>query len=347
MKSIFLEKELEYKGYRILTITDDGYLWVSSKYNIFKSIDRGRNFLFQANFNFNRIYGIVSNSRIIYRFLRGGFHDLVVFPDGTLVGIVPHWIVHAKANSNFFAPTFRIQRGTRPLNLAITQKGHLYFGEYFNNPKRKEVYIYASEDKGIHWEICYVFPKGTIRHVHRIIYDSYRKGLIILTGDEEKECQVLFTPDNFKTIDVLISGGQEVRFATAIPMPLGLILPTDTPLDQNYIKFLDNNGKLHKLCKLPGSSFYSCQVKSFYFISTGVEPSKFNKCRSATLWASKNGFDWEKIFEKKKDIWPSKLFQYGNIILPSGRNPSNYLFATTMALSRCDNVLHCWHLTFN
>ncbi|MFH1897593.1 MAG: hypothetical protein ABH886_05060 [Candidatus Desantisbacteria bacterium] len=328
-------------NYRVLSVSEKGELWASNGYKVCCSHNYGEDFEFIAKYKTSIIQKVTTQFRSINRILRGGFHDLIILND-SIIGIVPHYIVRAKKGSNQFVSVFHIKRGTRPLSLANTPEGYLYFGEYFNNPNRDEVYIYESRDEGCNWEVCHTFLKSSIRHVHKILYDHYRKGLLVLTGDEGHECKVLFTSDNFQTMDEIISGNQQARAVSAIPIHEGIILPTDTPLEQNYIQFLDNNGKLHQICPIPGSSFYACRAGSYFFISTAVEPSEVNRSCLATLWGSKNGFNWKQIFQAKKDIYPSKLFQYGNIILPCGVNNSSYLFATTVALNGCDGVMHRW-----
>ena len=39
-----------------------------------------------------------------------------------------------------------------------------------------------------------------------------------------------------------------------------------------------------------------------------------------------------------------RLFQYGNIILPRGRNDTNVLAATGMAVRGEDDVMHLWRV---
>jgi len=345
MNTRMLSKDTGTKqGYRVLFISNMCDLWLSRNNKIFISSDYGRSLKLFAEFKLPFIENIFNQWRIYSRLTRSGFHDLAIMPTGRIVGIFHHHIVAYEEKSDEFITTFDIQRGSRPLSLAMTPDEKLYFGEYFSNERREDVHVYTSHDGGKQWNICYTFSKGSIRHIHNIIYDPYRKGLLILTGDEDKESYVFLTKDKFSTVEPILKNGQKARALTAIPIKEGIILPTDTPLEQNYIQFLDNSGKLHQLCPIPGSAFYSCRVGPYFFISTGVEPSRVNKLKYATIYASKNCFDWKCVFKAKKDILPSKLFQYGNIFFPKGLNNTGYLFFTTVALSGCDQVLHCWEV---
>jgi hypothetical protein len=329
---------------RVLFCTEKSSLYLSNGYSVYTMNYNSDIFSFYGKCILPKKYYLSYYSRIFYRFFRSGFHDMLITNNETAIGVVPHYIVRKEIGSKKFVPVFKIKRGTRPLNICYTPDDYLYFGEYFSNSERKEIYIYRSEDDGHHWNIVYTFPKGSIRHIHKILYDPYRKGLLVLTGDIGNECKVLFTPDNFKTVDELISGSQQARAVTAIITKKGIILPTDTPLEQNYIQFLDNHGKLNKISKIPGSCFYSCKVRDRFFISTAVEPSKINKNLYATLWGSKDGFNWKLVFKAKKDILSGKLFQYSNVILPNGINNSNYLFVTGIALKEIDGVTLRWRL---
>lgn len=336
-------------GLRVLTVTPGGGLWAGRGYEILFSPDHGRTFVPRATYDAERWQNLGARWRLSARLLRSGFHDLVELPDGSLVGVVPRWIVHARPGSSRFERALRVRRGTRPLALALAPEGLLYFGEYFANPQREEVYVYVSTDGGRHWEVCYVFPRGRIRHVHRLLFDPFRQAMVVLTGDETSECKVLLTTDGFRSLTELRSGGQEVRAVTAIPIPEGLILPTDTPLAPNFVQLLDYNGRLTRLCPLPGSAFYACSVLSGdgvrYFVSTGVEPSRINTSRRAALFMSTNVSGWTAVYSGDKDLWPGKYFQYGAIILPGGAPAPTYLYATTVALRQDDNVFHRWRLS--
>jgi len=328
-------------GYRVHYISQNR-IWTSYKNNILVSEDEGTTFVKYKSFH-SVFSNLFQNSRLCTRLIRGGIHELIN-TNSSLITVIPYYIIRA-TNSNDFEIVHRFKNGTRPLNILQTPDNFLYFGEYFNNTGRQEVCIYGSYDEGKTWSIVYTFPKNTIRHIHKLIYDPFRKGILILTGDEDHESSILLTKDNFKTIETIISGNQDARAVSLIPIQQGLIIPTDTPLKQNYIQHFDfTSEKLTKLCEIPGSSFYSISFGGKYFVSTGVEPSKVNISPYATLWGSTNGFDWQLLFKAKKDKWDPHLFQYGNIILPRYESDSKYLFSTMIGLECYDNKTIRWKL---
>ena len=85
---------------------------------------------------------------------------------------------------------------------------NIFWGEYFTNFNREPVNIYGSCDQGQTWKVVYTFSKGKINHIHSIIYDRFREGYWVLTGDREDECNIFFTNDEFKNLLPVIKGGQ-------------------------------------------------------------------------------------------------------------------------------------------
>src|SRR5690606_31660451 len=124
-------------------------------------------------------------------------------------------------------------RGSRPLHLLRTNT-KVYFGEYFGNPDRSEVRIFCTRD-GRSWTTCHTFKEGEIRHVHSLVYDSYRSGIWVCTGDLGDESALWYTADDFRTIKAVYRGGQANRAVSIIPLPNGLVVPMDSPLEENYI----------------------------------------------------------------------------------------------------------------
>jgi hypothetical protein len=194
------------------------------------------------------------------------------------------------------------------------------------------------------WGIQYSFQKGQIRHVHGLFHDPYRDGCWVLTGDTDEECKILFSPDRFHTLEVVTQGSQRVRAATMIPLEEGIILPMDSPLEDNYIQhFVPETGKIDKIRPIPGSCFCSTRAGEYYLISTAVEPRKKNKQRVASIWFSKNGFDWKELYSQEKDIWP-KYFQHGILWLTTGLNGRPTAFAYGQAVKKDDGYLLKWNL---
>jgi hypothetical protein len=287
---------------------------------------------------------ITSMSRLASRLFRNGFHALVALSSGHLIGAVPHSIVTLAPGEIEFYISHKLLRGTRPLHLAITPSDHIFWGEYFDNPQRDEVHIYASTDRGAHWDVAHTFPKGTIRHVHNIVYDEWENCFWVLTGDDGYECRILRTSCDFKTVDVALSGNQQTRSATLVPTRDALYFSSDTPVETNYVYRLDRRGRPSKVTELNSSSIYGCRVGNAVFFSTMVEPSAINSDRKVNLYGSPDGFQWQCVLQHKKDRWPMGLFQYGNAFLPDGKNNTGLLAVTTIAVEQSDFETSIWRV---
>src|SRR5579863_5946171 len=279
---------------------------------------------------------ITSSSRMTSRLFRDGFHALVALSSGHLVGAVPRAIVTLAPGETEFSRSHKLLRGTRPLHLAATPSDHIFWGEYFDNPQRDEVHIYASTDRGAHWDVAFTFPEGNIRHVHNIVYDSWENCFWVLTGDHGSECRILRASCDFKTVDVILSGNQQTRSAALVATRNALYFSSDTPLETNHVYRLDRRGSLSKVATLNGSSVYGCRVGNAVFFSTMVEPSAINSDRNACVYGSVDGVCWQCILQCRKDGWPMGLFQYGNAFLPDGDNHTSILAITTIAVERAD-----------
>ncbi len=281
------------------------------------------------------------HSRLLYRLARNGFHALAILPSGKMIAAVPGAIITAATDNTGFHITHRILRGTRPLHITATPDGKVYWGEYFNNLEREEVFIYGSNDGGETWDVAYVFPAGSVRHIHNIVHDSYENCLWILTGDEGAECQILRASYDLRSVDRALSGGQQTRAAAAVPAREGLYFSSDTPHERNHIYCLERNGIARQLAEISSSSISGCRVGNSTFFATMVEPSAVNPDHKVRVYGTRDGADWDCLWEWKKDIWPP-IFQYGNAFFPDGKNESGVLALSTIAVQDADQQLSLW-----
>jgi len=285
-----------------------------------------------------------SSSRLTSRLCRDGFHALAALSSGHLVGAVPHAIITLAPRETEFHLSHKLLRGTRPLHLATTPSNHIFWGEYFDNPRRDEVHIYGSVDQGAHWEVAHTFPKGAIRHVHNIVYDEWDQCFWVLTGDHGSECSILRASCDFKNVDMVLSGNQQARSAALVPTRDAIYFSSDTPFETNHVYRLDRRGDLCPVATLSSSSIHGCRVGNAVFFSTMVEPSMINCSRDVCLYASSDGARWQCLRQWTKDRWPMGLFQYGNAFLPDGTNTTSLLAVTTIAVERADLETSIWRI---
>jgi hypothetical protein len=284
-------------------------------------------------------------SRPTFRLVRDGFHALSALSSGHIVGAVPGAIVTLAPGEEEFRLSQRVLRGTRPLHIAATPDGHIFWGEYFDNSARNEVHIYASTDRGATWDVAYTFPRGAVRHVHNIVFDEWANCLWVLTGDNGPECRILRASCDFKTVDTVLSGHQQARAVALVPTPEGVYFSSDTPLESNHVYCLDRGGHLAELAALSSSSIFGCRAGGGIFFSTMVEPSQTNLDPNVRLYGSRDGTDWRSLMHWRKDFWPMSFFQYGNAILPDGRNTTEFLALTTIAVRGDDLKTSIWRVS--
>ncbi len=287
---------------------------------------------------------VSSSFRLTSRLFRDGFHALTALSSGELIGAVPGAIVTLATGENEFRVAHRVLRGTRPLHIAVTPNDHAFWGEYFDNPQRDEVCVYTSTDRGSHWDVAYAFAKGAIRHVHNIVYDEWENCFWMLTGDSDAECQIIRASCDFRNVDAVLAGNQQVRAAALVPTAEGLYFSTDTPLETNHLYRLDRRGNLSQVAALNSSSICGCRVGDSSFFSTMVEPSEVNDQRQVCLYGSPDGAHWQKLRQWNKDRWPMKIFQYGNAYLPDGCNTTDLLAITTVAVEHTDMETSVWRV---
>lgn len=243
-----------------------------------------------------------------------------------------------------------------PLNiLKVENEGgkiEVLYGEYWGNTKKEPVRIYGMKEGK--WEKKYEFEEGKITHIHALIEDNYRNGILILTGDCDDESGIWIAYDDFKRVIPWVMGRQMYRSCVAFPIEEGLIYATDSPLIQNAIFFLNEKGEAEKIYDLPGPCIYGTTMleengETSYVFATSVEGDSRNT--GWKYWLSNqlgegvldrythlvkgnlnDGFC--EICCMKKDELPMLLFQFGNVQFPE--NHTNRLLITPKSVKRYD-----------
>jgi len=276
--------------------------------------------------------GARAYSRIHARLMRRGIHSLKILHDGKILLVAKNVIsVVDSANENIVR-SFSISRGSRPLFVCENQNGDLFWGEYFRNKQRENVNIFMSCNQGKSWHVVYNFEANSIRHVHGVFCDPYDNRIWVTTGDEDHESAIWVTDDNFKSLDKIIGGNQQARALHLLLTNDYVYFGTDTPFEKNHIYRLDkNSGRVENLASVDTSVYWGTKVGDALFFSTAVEPSSANICEFASIWGSLDGKGWREVAKYKKDFWPWKYFQIGQIYLPQGNNTTGYLFYTPVA----------------
>ena len=198
-------------------------------------------------------------------------------------------IFHKSTKENYFFKGFRGSRPLRILNDYYNNK--LLFGEYFSNKDRNEVNIFCKNSDS-KWFKAYTFKPGLIRHIHNIVYDYFNKKYVVMTGDSDKESNILSFNLNFTDYEIISNGSQMSRAIDIIPTSEGYVIPTDSPINENFIYFLDKKGNIKSKSSVNGSIFHLCKYEDFFLATTALEPSKVNCQSFVYIYASFDGFKW-------------------------------------------------------
>lgn len=222
------------------------------------------------------------------------------------------------------------------------------YGEYPINPSRNPISIYQRNNDG-NWINKYTF-NGNILHIHNIVPDRNRGCIYILTGDTDEESGIWEARNDFKDVKPIVIGSQLYRSCVAFPVKNGLLYATDSPLEQNYICYLNfSTKKIEKIIEISGACTYGIQKKDNFYFVADVEPDATLK--GLRYWTTyrlgkgikdrrvrivcgniENGFSV--IYEFKKDVWPYTLFQFGNVIFP--QSLGDKVLACPVAVKRYD-----------
>ncbi len=305
-------------------------IWLSHNNKIYKYNSAENSVKKIIKINYNKKIQNVFNYSIIQRLFRGEINVIIPMPDTSFLVIFDGRIF--KIFDNNIQKVYQISTCRRPLNVCYNQKSNLLiWGDYVDSQTPHETNIFISDDCGFSWKKIYTFEPGKINHIHNIIYDKYRKQYLILTGDKDEESGIWITKD-FTKIDPFLIGSQKYRAVSIIIQRDGLIIPSDTPLEKNKIRYYSfKDKKLTDLQILNGSCFFAQKINEHYFVSTVYEPSKVSDYKKTDIWSSENGINWKLIQTWKKDIFPSRLFQYPLLKLPiyqEGYRHNQYYFST-------------------
>ncbi|MGP8104281.1 MAG: hypothetical protein ACLQLE_00170 [Desulfobaccales bacterium] len=275
--------------------------------------------------------------RHLRRLGRLDIRELLQLPGGALLAGVQKSIFRLGNSRRELRLVFRIKDGGRPKGFALTPEGHIFVGEYRRKPKRPPLRIWGSTDAGKSWDLAYQLPVGSAKHIHRLEWDPYRRGLWVLTGDADEESALLFTADEFASVSEVARGSQMFRASQIFCRPEGLYYGTDSERLPNWFVFLDvNRGEVQKIWPLPGSCIYAASMGGRHFLSTAVEPSKVNYSRNTVLWASKDLHTWWKVLEFEKDCWPGEYFGFGRVLLPRVQGECPRLVFSALAVKDFD-----------
>lgn len=220
-------------------------------------------------------------------------------------------------------------RGSRPLVLG--QSGdYVFYGEYRSNPERSPVHIWEWRKGTNDWRVAWTF--NNIRHVHGVFNDPYTGHIWVTTGDHDDEVGIWCTKDQFQTLSRVAGGSQQFRAVQLLFSQDFVYFGSDAPDEANHLYRMRRSGEgLEWLASVGSSVFYGCKVGDSLFFSTAVEPSSVNMTDFAEVWRSDDGVNWHRFLRFKRDWWPMKYFQYGQVHFPAGPGDDEHLYVIPFA----------------
>jgi hypothetical protein len=87
--------------------------------------------------------------------------------------------------------------------------------------------------------------------------------------------------------------------------------------------------------------FYGGRCGDWILFSTACEPSQVNGSAAASIWGSRNGTTWRRLLTFRKDVWPCKYFEHGQVRFPHGLSQASRLWFSPLAVQRHEQVLTC------
>lgn len=234
------------------------------------------------------------------------------------------------------------------------ENDRILYGEYFANLNHQEVRIFERGVNG-NWNVLFTFPKGEVQHIHQIKYDQFRNCYWILTGDSDSESAIWKVSPDFISVEAVFRGKQKYRSCYLMPTDEGLYYATDTPLEENWIYFAEQQGdnflEPKKYFKLAGPCIYGKSLDNQNFImATSVEPDptlptyryyvtkKLGagvRDRRCTLVYGNPDIGFSEVASFEKDCHRMWLFQFGNMLFPNISNDEG-IICTGQSLKKID-----------
>jgi len=219
--------------------------------------------------------------------------EMVVCSSGTICALSAGAIWRLQAGERRFSRTLNLRhygkgdQGTRNVGLLSVEPGHVYFGEYFRNKNRTNVFVFHSANDGLSWEVACTFEPGTIRHIHALQEDPNDGKLWICTGDLNEECMVGWSDDGYRTIHPIGQGSQLWRVCQLVFTKDEVYWGTDTgyaPVAGIY-KWNKSSNELTKLTSVDGAVFYNTMLSGGTIVmSTDRERMESEMDDKTRLW---------------------------------------------------------------
>jgi hypothetical protein len=302
---------------RALYTADDGGLYISRGYEIFRSGDQGASWELDCFVPDRGWQSLPASCALGRRLFRRYIQTFQVASDGSRIAVARDGIYRADRDEIRMRRRFTLTRGSRPLNLCV-DGCRVLFGEYGDGLRNPGPRLYLSADCGRTYDVIREFPTDDIRHIHNVVLDPFTGDYWVLAGDFGAQPGVGILSRNGKNFDWLARGKQVFRAVSVLVGEEYLTYGTDSSTEPNCIGRLHKKtGGFEKLRDTEGSSLYAGRCGGTWLISTCVEPNPAAPARTCSLYASRDGMVWNPLAAYRKDGFHAVYFQFGTLVLPS------------------------------
>lgn len=265
-------------------------------------------------------------------------HHLVELLSGDLVIVFDRVYLYSQSEGHACAeviPTFGAATPATPLRAGVavhTLSGHVYYGEYHDDPGGTRVVRVDPRTRSAH--VCWHFPRAEIRHIHAIHFDRFRNRLWICTGDRDHESSLFYTDDEFTSVHRFAGGDQTWRAIAMLfdesGMEWGMDAGKDAPADAvNRIYHYDFETKQRSERKIVGNPVYAACgfADGTAVMQTSFEPGRLQDTpQEAALWFRDSTMNWRRLHSSTfRPVHRQGAGRYGAFWIPYGTSPPNKL----------------------
>lgn len=280
---------------------------------------------------------VVDSLSVAARLLRRGIHSarrsrhdrasLIVQLDNRLM-VVP---MDGKSGQ---IELHRMPNGRRVLRRGWceTEQGEILVGEYWSNPDREPVRIFAVVD-GRHREV-HTFLSGEIRHIHALEYDPFDGGVWFTTGDRDDECLIGRLDEEFSLARIVGQGAQRWRAVSLAFYADAVYWGSDNHDGANSIWRFDRSSReITKQGEVVGPVYYNVTLPNHIVFSTAMEKGEGSQDGFARLYALDLASGRiEEIRRERKDRLSPKWFGYGLFEFAEGSLGDNRFWVSAKGL---------------
>lgn len=326
---------------RALLARGDGSLYLARHGDIYRCTADSQRLTHVTSMPRRVVRRMAEVSRLASRLLRHEVKALGVLSDGSCVAADRERVFHAPPCERVMSLSVVEEAGQPfkpPMAITVGPNDRVLWGEYNSRFRHNlPIRLYASDDHGRSFQTARVFEAGSILHIHNIVHDVGPGHYWVLAGDHDHEPGIGRLSLDLRDFEWIVKGKQCYRAVEVFDFGDHLVYGTDSEKEPNaIIRFDKRSGRTERLQELPGSCIYACRFGGLYVVSTTVEPSQVNRCTEASLWVSRDGERWSKVYGAVKDRWHGVYFQFGSLVLPRGASNKETLFFSGQALEGID-----------